>query len=451
MAPTLGLLMFGAVFALLPLGFPVGFTVLGVALWFAAVGQLFGLFGFNLLSALPLRIFILMDNDLLQAVPLFIYMGVVLERTRMSRDLLESLASLFGRRPGGMAVATLVVGLLLAPTTGAVGATVLALGLLALPSMLKAGYERRFACGLTAAVGTLGTVLPPSIILILLADAMRDARVTAQIALGQDITGSFVVKHLFLGMLVPVALVVAGYAAIVLWRISRRPETCPAQPAAISATRAFINIVPPLVIIGATLAAITTGLLYTVEAAAAAAVAITVWALLRGELTPSTLAQITRLVMRLAGLMFLLIMGASTFSLVFRGFGADRLVREIMTSSFSSAALATPVVFALLFFFGFFLDAIEIILLVVPVAIPPLIILGADPIWLAVLLGLTLQTSFLLPPSGFALFFLRSVAPRDIAMTTIYAGVRPFVLVQLCLLIAVLFWPDLSTWLPLRS
>lgn len=451
MARILGLLMFGAIFALLPLGFPVGFTVLGVALWFAAIGQLLGLFDLNLLSALPFRVFILMDNDLLQAIPLFLYMGVVLERTRMSRDLLESLGALFRRRPGGMAVATLVVGLLLAPTTGAVGATVLALGLLALPSMLKAGYERRFACGLTAAIGTLGVVLPPSIILILLADAMRDARATAQIALGQDVSGSFVIKHLYLGMLVPVGLIVASYAAIVLWQVVRRPETCPPQPSSLSLARALVNIVPPLVIIGATLAAITTGLLYTVEAAAAAAVAITIWALLRGELTPRTLAQVTRLVMRLAGLMFLLIIGASTFSLVFRGFGSDRLVREVMTSSFSSAALATPVVFALLFFFGFFLDAIEIILLVVPVAIPPLIVLGADPIWLAVLLGLTLQASFLLPPSGFALFFLRSVAPREITMPTIYAGVRPFVAVQLCVLVAVLLWPDLSTWLPLRS
>ncbi len=450
MGSVLAPLMFVAIFALLPFGFPVGFTVLGVAMGFAVVGQLFGVFDLHLLSALPLRIFNLMDNDLLQAVPLFIYMGAVMERTRMSRDLLGSLGALLGRRPAGLAAATLVLGLLLAPTTGAIGATVVALGLLALPPMLNAGYDKRFALGITAAVGTLGTVLPPSIVLILLGDQMRIARSEAQRILGQAAGTPFLLNQLYLGMVGPVLLVIVGYAAILLWRAWRAPETVPPHPGTVSVPRAVANIVPPLAIIGATLFLIVSGKLYTVEAAGSAAVAITIWALARRELTLATLAEITRLVTRIAGAMFLLIMGANTFSLVFRGFSGDVLVRQAITGSFSSATVAVPVVFALLLVFGFFLDALEIIFLVVPIAIPPLIVLGGDPLWLAVLVGVTLQTSFLLPPSGFALFFIRNVAPADISMATIYRGVRPFVVFQVALLAAVLLLPALATWLPGR-
>jgi tripartite ATP-independent transporter DctM subunit len=440
--------MFVAVLVLLPLGFPVGFTVLGVAITFAAIGQLLGVFDLHLLSALPLRVFNLMDNDLLQALPLFIYMGAVMERTKLSRDLFESLGAVFGGRPGGLAVATLILGVLLAPMTGAVGATVVALGLLALPPMLNAGYDRRFACGLTAAVGTLGTVLPPSIILILLGDQMRIARSEGQRLLGQAAGAPFLLNKLFLGMVVPVLVVITGYAGILLWRALRSPGSCPARPSDVPAHRALLNIVPPIAIIAGTLYLILSGKLYTVEAAGVATVAITIWALVRRELSVGTLAEIVRLVMRVAGAMFLLIMGANTFSLVFRGFGGDQLMKQLITSSFSSAEIATPVVFAMLFIFGFFLDAIEIIFLVVPIAIPPLIVLGADPLWLAVLVGLTLQTSFLLPPSGFALFFLRNVAPTDISMTTIYRGARPFVVLHAVVLIVVLLWPTLATWLP---
>ncbi len=443
--------MFVAMLALLPLGFPVGFKVVGVAMAFAAAGHLLGVFDLRLVSALPFRIFDLMNNDILQAVPLFIYMGAVMERTRMSRDLLESLGALFGRRPGGLAVATLIVGILLAPTTGAVAATVIALGLLALPPMLSAGYDRRFAVGITAAVGTLGTVLPPSIILILLAESIRVARFDAERVLGQTSSSPFFLKDVYLGMVVPIALVVAGYAAIILWRALRRPQTCPPRLSTLSLQHALVNIVPPLAIVMTTLVVIATGLVYTVEAAAAAAVAITLWALARRELSFATFAEITRLVTHVAGAMFLLIVGAQTFSLVFRGLGGDQFARQLVTSSFSSAALATPVVFAMLFVFGFFLDALEIIFLVVPVVIPPLIVLGGDPLWLAVLVGLTVQTSFLLPPTGFALFFVRSVAPKDTTMSTIYGGVRPFVLLHLVLLVAVLLWPALATWLPNRS
>ena len=451
MASLLAALMFAAIGLLLPLGFPVGFTVLGVAIGFAALGQLFGVFNVHLLSALPLRVLNLMNNDLLQAVPLFIYMGAVMERTKMSRDLFTSLGALFGPRPAGLAIATLLLGLLLAPATGAIGATVVALGLLALPPMLEARYDRPFALGVTAAVGTLGTVLPPSLILILLGDQMRIAQSDAQRLLVQAPAAPLLLSKLYVGMVLPVVLVITGYATILLWRALRSPESCPGRPSAISARRAAISIVPPFAIIATTLVLIVSGKLYTVEAAAAAAVAMTLWALVRREMSLRTLAEIVRLVTRVAGAIFLLIMGANTFSLVFRGFAGDVLVREAITGSFSSPTLAVPVVFGLLLVFGFFLDALEIIFLVVPIAIPPLIVLGGDPLWLAVLVGVTLQTSFLLPPSGFALFFARSVAPKDVSMTTIYRGVRPFVLLQIAVLLAVLLLPGLATWLPGRA
>jgi tripartite ATP-independent transporter DctM subunit len=447
----LALAMFAAVFALLPLGFPVGMTVLGTALAFAFAGNLAGLFDWRLLQALPLRIFGLMDNDLLQAIPLFLYLGVVLERTRLARDLIDSLGQLFGRRPGGYAVATLAVGVLIAPTTGAVGATVLALGLLALPAMLHANYDRSFACGLTAATGTLGTVLPPSIILILLADAMRAAKTEAQVAMGQMPSGSFVIMDLYLGMLLPVAIIVAGYALIVLFRIVRAPQSCPHGEAPRKpVVRLVVDVLAPLAIIAAALVAIVTGFVYTVEAAAAAAVAITVLATARRELSLVRMREISLTVMRLSGMMFLLMMGASTFSLVFRGFDGHLLVRDVMAANFSSSTAAVAVVFACMILFGFFLDALEIILLVVPVVIPPLIVLGGDPLWLAVLLALTLQTSFLLPPSGFALFFLKSVAPAGMPMREVYRGVRPFLLVQALVLAAVFMLPRIAQWLPAR-
>lgn len=452
MAALFAALMFPAVFVLLPLGFPVAFTVIGVALSFAVFGQAAGVFDVHLLSALPLRLQNLMDNDILQALPLFIYMGAVMERTSLARDLFAALGALFGKRPGGLAAATLIVGILIAPTTGAIGATVVALGLLALPPMLRAGYDRRFASGITAATGTLGAVLPPSILLILLGDQMRVALASADQTLGRAATRQLLFRDIYLGMALPVALVIAGYVAIVAYRASRAPATVPAQDARLSRARAVVTIVPPLSIIGAALFLIATGRVYTVEAAGGAAIAFTALAALRRELTWPTLAEIVRLVTRVSGAMFLLITGAQTFSIVFRGFGGGDLVHQALVAWFGSATFAVPVVFALLLVFGFFLDAIEIIFLVVPIAIPPLIVLGADPLWLAVLVGVTLQTSFLLPPSGFALFFMdhvrRNIGADDITMRTIYAGVRPFVVVQVAVLLTVLAAPALATALP---
>ena len=452
MAQGFGLAMFGGVFVLLMFGFPVGFTLAGTAIAMAALGSMLGLFDFHLLSALPLRVIGLMENDLLQAVPLFLYLGVVLERTDLASDLLEGLSGLFGRRSGGIGIASFAVGALFAPMTGAVGATVLTIGLLALPGMLKAGYDKRLASGIVCAAGTLGTILPPSIVLILLGSFMQSATVEAQLARGETVVNPLTIKDIYMGALVPAALVLAlgmAYVALVGYF---RPERCPPSPGMLarrpSLRESAVRLYLPLGLILALLAAIITGVLYTVEAAACGAVGATLYALARGQLTIPRLAETVQSVMRLTAMVFMLLLGATTFSLVFRGFEGDVLVTRLLTAVPGGSTGPVLVVMAVCFGLGFFLDALEIIFLVVPIAVPPLLYLGADPVWLAVLLAIDLQTSFLHPPFGFALFFMRSVAPKSIATSDIYWGAVPFIGVQLVVLALVWFEPRIVTALP---
>jgi len=454
-AAPLGLLMFLAVFLVLPFGFPVAFTLIGTALAFGVIGWLFAGFDLSLVALLPLRAVGLMENDLLQAIPLFVYLGVIMQRTTLARELLEAMAGLFGRRPGGLGLSALLLGALLAPTTGAVGATVLTLGLLVLPNMLHAGYNRRFAAGLVCGAGTLGTVLPPSIILIVLADLMRGANAEGQTLGGSAVSGSLPVKDIYLGMLMPVGIILIGYLLYVLYVVWRRPDWCPPADLAdaperirVSNWRLAVIILVPLTFIVLLLASIVTGRIYAVEAAALGAIAATVYALVRRELTLARLAETVRMVMQLTGMMFALLLGASVFTLIFRGFGSDRLVHQLLAQMPGGLAGAMAAVFGVAFIFGFFLDALEILLLVVPIAIPSLIALGADPIWLAVLLAITVQTSFLMPPTGFALFFLRSVAPPELTTADIYRGAPPFIAIQLVVLALLVVFPALATWLP---
>lgn len=450
----LGLLMFGAVFLVLPFGFPVAFTLIGTALTFAVIGYLFAGFDPFLVSTLPLRAVGLMENDLLQAIPLFVYLGVILQRTTLARELLEAMASLFGRRPGGLGISALLLGALLAPTTGAVGATVLTLGLLVLPNMLHAGYNRRFAAGIVCGAGTLGTVLPPSIILIVLADLMRGANAEGQNLRGIPVSGSLLVKDIYLGMLLPVGLLLLGYLLYALLVAWRRPGWCP--PAAITSRvpmprwRLALVIMLPLGFLSLLLGSIVTGRIYAVEAAALGAIAATIYALARRELTMARFAETVQMVMQLTGMMFALLLGASVFTLVFRGFGSDLLVHQLLGQVPGGLDGAVLAVFGIAFVFGFFLDALEIVLLVVPIAMPSLLAMGADPIWLSVLLAITVQTSFLMPPTGFALFFLRSVAPPELQTADIYRGAMPFIAIQLVVLALLVSFPLLATWLPHR-
>lgn len=451
----MGVAMFGAVFLLLMFGFPVAFTLVGTAVGFAFIGSLLGLFEFRLLSALPLRLTGLMENDLLQAVPLFLYLGVILQRTTLAADLLEGLSALFGQRAGGLGIATLIVAVLLAPTTGAVGATVLTIGLLALPSMLKARYDRRLAAGIVCAAGTLGTILPPSIVLILLGGAMQGATIEAQLARGALVIQPLTVEDIYLGAVGPVGVLLALYLTYIAWTAWRTPQRCPPLEwrdgrATPSFKRLVVTLFTPMLLIAAMLALIVSGLAYTVEAAACGAIAATLYTWLRGELNFVRLAETVRLVAKLTAMVFMLLIGASTFTLVFRGFEGDLLVARILGNVPGGTSGAVAAVMAATFVLGFFLDALEIIFLVVPIAMPPLLFLGADPVWLAVLTAINLQTAFLLPPFGFALFFLRGVAPPELRTTEIYRGVVPFIAIGLVVLTLVWLLPGIVTALPRR-
>ena len=451
-AEVFGLAMFGAVFVLLMFGFPVAFTLAGTATAFALLGDSLGLFDLQLLSALPLRIAGLMENDLLQAIPLFLYLGVILQRTTLAADLLEGLAAFFGRRAGGLAVATILISMLLAPTTGAVGATVLTIGLLALPSILAAGYDRRLAAGIVCSAGTLGTIMPPSIVLILLGDFMQHANIEAQLARGADIASAMTVQDIYLGAVVPVGLLLTGYLGFVMMVAVVAPKRCPPAEAQLerrrSPLRLLATIVAPLALLALMLGLIISGLAYTVEAAATGAVLATLYAGLRGELNLARLAETLRLVLKLTAMVFMLLIGASTFSLVFRGFSGDVFVTDILSGLPGGVMGATAAVMAVMFGLAFFLDALEIIFLVVPIAMPPLLFLGADPVWLSMLTAINLQTAFLHPPFGFALFFLRGVAPKEVATSEIYLGVIPFILIQILVLALVWSHPHLVTALP---
>jgi tripartite ATP-independent transporter DctM subunit len=322
---------------------------------------------------------------------------------------------LFGSRAGGLSISTVILGALLAPTTGAVGASVLTLGLLALPAMLAAKYRKSLACGVVCSAGTLGTVLPPSIILIVLADLMRGANAEAQIMRGEDVHGALIIRDIYVAMLGPVGILLAAYLLYVIGVAVFRPEACP-PPSELRPRlpwmRLLVVVIGPLAFIVLLLASIVTGRIYTVEAAALGAIVATVYTWARGELNWQRWADTLRMVMRLTGMMFLLLMGASTFTLVFRGLNGTQAVHGLLAMLPGGLNFAVFAVFAVTFCFGFFLDALEIVLLVVPIAMPPLLALGAPPLWITALMALTVQTSFLMPPSGFALFFLRSIAPR---------------------------------------
>jgi tripartite ATP-independent transporter DctM subunit len=441
--------MFASVFALLMLGFPVAFTLAGTATCMAATGWLLGVFDFHLLSALPLRVIGLMESDLLQAVPLFLYVGLVLERTTIAADLLAGISSLFGRRAGGIGIATIIIAALFAPMTGAVGATVLTIGLLALPSMLSAGYDHRLATGIVCSAGTLGTILPPSIVLILLSNFMQSATVEAQLARGQTVINPLTIEEVYLGALGP-AVLVLGLAILYVALVAYfRPQRCPPSPTQLLTLYSLVfRLLLPLALIVALLAAIITGLMFTVEAAASGALGATVYAVARGQLTLRRLAETVQAVMRLTAMVFMLLIGATTFSLVFRGFSGDIYVSQLLSSLPGGTAGPVATVMVVCFVLGFFLDALEIIFLMVPIAMPALLFLGADPVWLAVLMAINLQTSFLHPPLGFALFFMRSVTPRSVPTSDIYWGAVPFIVVQLIVLTLVWWQPKIVTAIP---
>ena len=445
----IALALFGAVCVLLLFGFPVALTLAGTALLFAGGGVIAGYFDASFVGALPGRMFGTVTNETLVAVPLFILMGVTLERAKIAEELLTAMASGLGDRTGGLGISVVIVGALLAASTGIVGATVVTMGVLALPSMLRAGYNPSLATGLICATGTLGQIIPPSIALVLLGDIMSTAYQQAQLQSGIINTQTVSVGDLFVGSFIPGLVLVALYLGYVLFMAWRDPSSCPAPEQRSTQKLSLVGaVLPPLLLITIVLGSIIVGAATPTEAAGVGAVGALILAVYRSALNRQTLREIAQSTMATTSMVFLILIGAALFSLVFRGFGGDELIEEFFAGLSGGPHVALLIVMLVMFLLGFILDFIEITFVVVPIVAPILLAMGFDPIWLGVMIAVNLQTSFLTPPFGFALFYLRGVADESVATSAIYRGVIPFVIIQLGLLALLWMQPDIVTWLP---
>jgi tripartite ATP-independent transporter DctM subunit len=450
----MSLYLFAVVFILLLSGYPVAFTLAGTALIFTVIGEMTGTFDPAFLEALPNRLYGIMGNQILMAVPLFVFMGVMLERSRIADELLTTMSRLFGSLRGGLAISVILVGMLLAASTGIVGATVVTMGLLSLPTMLKNGYDPKISTGLICASGTLGQIIPPSIVLVLLGDVLSNAYQQAQLDMGIFSPETISVGDLFVGALIPGLLLVTLYIVYIAGVALFKKE---AMPAAIDYKDSFDSyllhdviksLIPPLVLILAVLGSIIAGLATPTEAAAIGAVGAMLLALSKNMLTLDTMREVVRSTTRVSCMVFMILIGAALFSLVFRGFEGDALIQELLGDLGGGKYHALFIVMLAMFLLGFVLDFIEITFVIVPIVGPVLLAMGIDPVWLGILIAINLQTSFLTPPFGFALFYLRGVAPTEIKTTQIYQGVMPFIAIQLVAMAMIAYWPMLATWLP---
>jgi tripartite ATP-independent transporter DctM subunit len=454
-ADLIPLLLFVIVCIVLMAGYPVAFSLAGTSLLFAWFGQLAGGFDPAFLEALPNRLYGIMTNVTLIAVPLFVFMGVMLERSRVAESLLDTMAELFGRLRGGLGYSVTLVGMLLAASTGIVGATVVTMGLLSLPTMLRRGYDPRIASGVICASGTLGQIIPPSIVLVLLGDVLSSAYQQAQLGIGIYSPETVSVGDLFSGALIPGLLLVTLYLLYLGIIAYLRPGAMPAITDDATAVargsllqRVVYSLLPPLLLIVAVLGSILAGIATPTEAASVGAVGAILLALSQRQCTLAILQEVMRSTTRISCMVFLILIGASVFSLVFRGFGGDEVVAELLNNLPGGKFGALLATMLLMFLLGFVLDFIEITFVVVPIVGPVLLAMGIDPVWLGIMIALNLQTSFLTPPFGFALFYLRGVAPAEISTRQIYAGVVPFIGLQLLMLLMLAMWPGIATWLP---
>jgi len=449
----LSVAMFLATIGAVLVGYPVAFTLAGVGLMFAGLGMTLGVFDAAILSALAGRYFGTMTNESLVAVPLFVFMGVMLERSKIAEALLQTMGELFGKLRGGLGYSVVIVGALLAASTGIVGATVVTMGLLSLPAMMRAGYDPKLAAGTICAAGTLGQIIPPSTVLIFVGDILQGANQQAQLELGNLAPDPISVGQLFAGAMLPGLALVGLYIAWILAKSIFDPRSCPPlemsdEHRAGLAGRVLSALAPPLLLILAVLGSILAGIATPTESASVGAVGAMLLAGIKNRFDNRVLREVLRTTLSITSMVFVILLGASVFSLVFRGLGGENLVHDALASMPGGMVTAVLAVMAVIFVLGFFLDTFEIIFIVVPIAAPALIKLGVDPIWLGVMIGMNLQTSFLTPPFGFALFYLRGVAGKLVRTVEIYKGVIPFVGLQIVGMALLWLAPSMATHLP---
>ena len=455
LAETLAVLMVVAVCGLLFCGYPVALTLGGVSLAFAGLGHLTGAMPFGFIGALPGRVFGVITNDVLLAIPMFVFMGVMLERSRIAEELLETMGRLFGTLRGGLGVSVTIVGTLLAAAKGVVGATVVTMGLITLPAMLRHGYNKALAAGTVAATATLAQIFPPATVLVLLGDQLSTAFQSAQLSKGIFAPASVTVADLFAGAIVPGFALVAMYILFLVFMAVFFPKTSPAilpdpgAPRGWSMARRLIEVlIAPLALILAVLGSILGGIATPTEAASIGAVGAILLTARRARLAEALGPTVQRTA-QITCMIFLILIGATLFSLVFRGLGGDDMVHGALSGLPGGVAGAILVVMLAMFLLGFVMDAFEIIFVVVPIVAPALLKMpGVDPVWLGVMMAMNLQTSYMHPPLGPTLFFLRGVAPPEITTRHIYLGIIPFVAIQLFALVVLWYVPGLATALP---
>ena len=424
--------------ASLLMGFPVAFTLAGISVLYALIGIIIGFFDVNLFKNIPIRIYGIMNNQTLLAVPLFIYMGVTLEKSGIAASMLSEMGKAFAKVKSGLGISIILVGTLLAASTGIVGATVVTMGLMSLPILLKRGYSKEFSTGLVAATGTLGQIIPPSIALVLLGDVMSNAYQRAQNNLGIFSQKTVSVGDLFVGAIIPGLLICVGY---LIYTILVNQKKLLKLGADVQKTNLIRTLFPPFLLIFVVLGSIIAGVATPTEAAGIGALGSFIIATFSNKISINLFKDISFQSAKITTMIFAILIGASIFSLVFRGIGGDDLIDQIFGALPGGPYTALLIILFGIFIIGFILDFIEICYVIVPLIAPPLLMMGFDPVWLSILLAIVLQTSFLTPPFGFSLFYLRGVAGDNIQTKEIYKGVVPFIVIQLVALALVILFP----------
>ena len=445
------LLMFAVVCLILLAGFPVAFSLAGTAIIFAGIGVLTDTFNAAFLGAIPNRLYGDMTNSALVAVPLFVFMGVLLQKSNLAENLLSNMADVMGGFRGSLAISVILVGMMIAASTGIVGATVIAMGLISLPIMLERNYDQSLAAGTICATGTLGQIIPPSIALVLLGDVLSGANQKAQIDLGNLAGKTVSVGDLFMGAIIPGIILVAAYAGYVILRSYLSPHLVPNEQAKVLKNKWKIiitSLIPPLALISSVLGSILFGIATPTEAAGVGGLGALLLAASNNTLNKKNLTEAVESTSEITAMVFMILIGSSIFSLVFRGFGGDDLIAGIFDQMPGGVFGAMVIVMVIVFLLGFILDFIQITFVVVPIVGPVLLSMGVDPVWLGIMIAINLQTSFLTPPFGFALFYLRGVAPSNLPTSAIYRGVIPFIIIQITLLFILAIFPEIVTFLP---